>query len=104
MRPRAIGRADEVQQPCGRVPTRPREGGGSGSGQPAEPRDDLTQLHGIGPRIESILNDGGITNYAQLQHSNGGDLRQIIATGGALPPASIDSWPTQATYASRGDW
>jgi predicted flap endonuclease-1-like 5' DNA nuclease len=71
---------------------------------PAEPSDDLTQLHGIGPRIASILNDGGITNYAQLEHSNGGDLRQIIATGGALPPASIDSWPTQASYASRGDW
>ena len=71
---------------------------------PAQPADDLTQLHGIGPRIASILNDGGITNYAQLEHSNGGDLRQIIATGGALPPASIDTWPTQATYASRGDW
>jgi predicted flap endonuclease-1-like 5' DNA nuclease len=71
---------------------------------PAEPPDDLTQLHGVGPRIASILNDGGITNYAQLEHSNGGDLRQIIATGGALPPASIDSWPTQASYASRGDW
>jgi predicted flap endonuclease-1-like 5' DNA nuclease len=70
----------------------------------AEPSDDLTQLNGIGPRIASILNDGGITNYAQLEHSNGGDLRQIIATGGALPPASIDTWPTQASYASRGDW
>ena len=52
----------------------------------AEPHDDLTQLNGIGPRIASILNDGGITNYAQLEHANGGDLRQIIATGGALPP------------------
>jgi predicted flap endonuclease-1-like 5' DNA nuclease/uncharacterized membrane protein len=71
---------------------------------PAAPHDDLTQLHGIGPRIESILNDGGVTSYAQLEHSNSGDLRQIIATGGALPPASIDTWPTQATYATRGDW
>ena len=70
----------------------------------AEPSQDLTQIKGIGPRIASILNDGGITNYAQLEHANGGDLRQIIATGGALPPATIDSWPTQASYASRGDW
>jgi predicted flap endonuclease-1-like 5' DNA nuclease len=70
----------------------------------AEPAQDLTQIKGIGPRIASILNDGGITNYAQLEHANGGDLRQIIATGGALPPATIDSWPTQASYASRGDW
>ncbi len=70
----------------------------------AEPSDDLTQLNGIGPRIASILNDGGITSYNQLQHANTGELRQIIATGGALPPSSIDSWPTQASYAARGDW
>ena len=70
----------------------------------AEPSDDLTQLNGIGPRIASILNDGGITSYNQLQHANTGELRQIIATGGALPPASLDSWPTQATYAAKGDW
>jgi predicted flap endonuclease-1-like 5' DNA nuclease len=69
----------------------------------AEPSDDLTQINGIGPRISSILNDGGITNYGQLEHSNSGDLRQIVATGGALPPSSLDSWPTQASYASRGD-
>ena len=66
--------------------------------------DDLTQLNGIGPRIASILNDGGITTFDQLQHANTGDLRQIIAVGGALPPSSLDSWPTQATYAARGDW
>ena len=71
---------------------------------PVEPAQDLTQIKGIGPRIASILNEGGITNYAQLEHANGGDLRQIIATGGALPPATIDSWPTQASYASRADW
>ena len=70
----------------------------------AEPSDDLTQLNGIGPRIASILNDGGITSYNQLQHANTGDLRQIIATGGALPPSSLESWPTQATYAAKGDW
>jgi predicted flap endonuclease-1-like 5' DNA nuclease/uncharacterized membrane protein len=71
---------------------------------PAAPPDDLTQLNGIGPRIASILNDGGITTYAELQHANTSDLRQIIAVGGALPPGSLDSWPTQATYAARGDW
>ncbi len=70
----------------------------------AEPSDDLTQISGIGPRISSILNEGGITNYGQLEHANSGDLRQIIATGGALPPSSLESWPTQASYAARGDW
>lgn len=74
------------------------------SSAPAESPDDLTQIHGIGPRIASILNDGGISSYNQLQHANTGELRQIIATGGALPPASLESWPTQASYAARGDW
>ena len=66
--------------------------------------DDLTQIHGIGPRIASILNDSGITTYAELEHANIGDLRQSIAVGGALPPSSLNSWPTQASYAARGDW
>ena len=83
------------------VATRAPEARGS---PPPQPSDDLTQLNGIGPRISSILNDGGITSYNQLEHANTGDLRQIIATGGALPPASLESWPTQATYAAKGDW
>jgi predicted flap endonuclease-1-like 5' DNA nuclease len=70
----------------------------------AAPPDDLTQINGIGPRLSTILNEGGITTYADLQHANTGELRQIIAVGGALPPSSLESWPTQASYAARGDW
>ena len=70
----------------------------------AAPPDDLTQLNGIGPRIASILADGGVTTYAQLEHTDPSELRKIIAQGGALPPSSLDSWPTQASYAVRGDW
>ncbi len=66
--------------------------------------DDLTQLSGIGPRISSILSDGGVTTYAELEHTDASDLRKIIAQGGALPPSSLDTWPTQASYAARGDW
>ena len=70
----------------------------------AAPPDDLTQLNGIGPRISSILSDGGVTTYAELEHSDPSELRKIIAQGGALPPSSLDTWPTQASYAVRGDW
>jgi len=70
----------------------------------AAPPDDLTQLTGIGPRISSILSDGGVTTYAELEHTDPSELRKIIAQGGALPPSSLDSWPTQASYAARGDW
>ena len=70
----------------------------------AAPPDDLTQLSGIGPRISSILADAGVTTYAQLEHTDPSDLRKVIAQSGALPPSSLDSWPTQASYAARGDW
>ena len=66
--------------------------------------DDLTQLSGIGPRISTILSSGGITTYAELEHTDTSELRKIIAAGGALPPSQLDSWPTQASYATRGDW
>jgi predicted flap endonuclease-1-like 5' DNA nuclease len=71
---------------------------------PAAPPDDLTQLTGIGPRISTILADAGVTTYAQLEHTDPSDLRKAIAQSGALPPSSLDSWPTQASYATRGDW
>lgn len=66
--------------------------------------DDLTQLTGIGPRIASLLADGGVTTYAELEHMSGEELRELIASKGALPPASLTTWPTQASYAVKGDW
>ena len=66
--------------------------------------DDLTKLSGIGPRMEVILNDGQVTTYDKLAHSTSKDLRLIVAAGGALPPASLKTWPTQAAYAMKGDW
>ncbi len=71
---------------------------------PAAAPDDLTQLNGIGPRISSILAAGGVTTYEELEHTDPSALRKIIAQGGALPPSSLDTWPTQASYAVRGDW
>lgn len=66
--------------------------------------DDLTQLSGIGPRMASILADGGVTRYEQLQHTSAEDLRRIVSAAGVLPPSSLDTWPTQASYAANGDW
>jgi len=52
--------------------------------------DDLTQLSGIGPRISTILSAGGITTYAELEHTDPSELRRILAQGGALPPSQLD--------------
>ncbi len=66
--------------------------------------DDLTKLSGIGARMEVILNDGQLMTYDQLAHASSKDLRLIVAAGGALPPSSLKTWPTQAAYAKKGDW
>ena len=66
--------------------------------------DDLTQLSGIGSRMASILADGGVATYSQLQHTSTEDLRRIVSAAGVLPPSSLDTWPTQASYAANGDW
>jgi predicted flap endonuclease-1-like 5' DNA nuclease len=70
---------------------------------PAKP-DDLTQIRGIGPRMASILAAGNVTTYAQLQQMSAEQLREIVSAGGALPPSSLATWPTQAAYAAKGDW
>ena len=88
----------EAPSPATSAATKPKAAEGR------RPPDDLTQLNGIGPRISSILSDGGVTTYAELEHTDPSDLRKIIAQGGALPPSSLDTWPTQASYAERGDW
>lgn len=71
---------------------------------PAGPPDDLTKLSGIGPRIETLLNESGITTYEQLRHANVDQLRSSLAAAGALPPSALATWPTQAAYAVKGDW
>lgn len=66
--------------------------------------DDLTQLSGIGTRMASILAAGGVTTYNQLEHMDAEQLRVIVSAGGALPSSSLATWPTQASYAAKGDW
>ena len=44
---------------------------------PASKPDDFTQLNGIGPRIASLLAEGGVTTYSALQHMSSEELREI---------------------------
>ena len=82
----------------------PAAGAAAAAAAPAAAPDDLTQISGIGPRLASILSRGGVTTYAQLEQMSPDELREIVALGGALPPASLSSWPAQASYAVRGDF
>ena len=67
--------------------------------------DDLTAIEGIGPKIKALLNDAGITTFAQLAETSPDDLRSILrAAGRRFSLADPQTWPEQARLARDGDW
>ena len=69
---------------------------------PAEP-DDLKKLEGIGPKVASLLNDNGITTFAQLADTPVEKLDEILDAN-KLQMLHPGSWPQQARLAADGDW
>ena len=95
----------------GQVQRAPVPSGAIGPGEvkakatPKAPKpDDLTQMSGIGPRMEMLLKGEGVTTYAALRDASVEVIRAIVARGGALPPSSLPTWPTQAAFTIKGDW
>ncbi len=71
---------------------------------PAKP-DDLKRIEGIGPKIAELLNEAGITTFAQLAATDVETLRQILVKAGRrFALASPETWPEQAALAARGEW
>jgi len=72
---------------------------------PAEgaPADDLTRIAGIGPKISNVLQDAGITTYAQLAVTDADRLGRILDESG-IRLADPGTWPEQARLAAAGDW
>lgn len=69
------------------------------------PSDDLKKIEGIGPKIESLLNDAGITTFALLSNSDVATLRRILDEAGPRYRISNpESWPEQAALARDGKW
>jgi predicted flap endonuclease-1-like 5' DNA nuclease len=67
--------------------------------------DDLKRIEGIGPRIEALLKDDGITTFAQLAATSKEHLMALLQEGG--PRFQIHdptSWPAQAALARDGQW
>jgi predicted flap endonuclease-1-like 5' DNA nuclease len=63
--------------------------------------DDLTLIEGIGPRVASILNLQGITNFTQLASTELPTLEKMLKDNGLqfIKPAS---WIQQAGLAAEG--
>jgi predicted flap endonuclease-1-like 5' DNA nuclease len=67
--------------------------------------DDLTKIEGIGPKVEQVLADAGITTFAQLAATPAPRLRQILdAAGSRYRITDPTTWPDQAAFAAAGDW
>ncbi|MEL6274719.1 MAG: helix-hairpin-helix domain-containing protein, partial [Bacteroidota bacterium] len=65
--------------------------------------DDLKIIEGIGPKIEALLKEKGITTLTTLAEAHTDELRSILAAAGSRYRVhNPDSWPAQAKLASQG--
>lgn len=65
--------------------------------------DDLTIIEGIGPKISSILQEAGITTFAQLANQEPAYLKGLLEQAG-LRLGDPTTWPQQARLAAEGNW
>lgn len=90
----------EVHEPVGATDAEP-ESAAEVLEQPHGP-DRLTTLEGIGPKVEKILHELGITTFAGLANVDVAKLKDALAVAGYkyMDPTG---WIEQAELAARGD-
>jgi predicted flap endonuclease-1-like 5' DNA nuclease len=98
------GQTEAVQPAVRTTPTAPAEP--AAPPKPAEPagRDTLTRIEGIGPKIQSILYESGITTFQAVAEASSETLTDILQTAGFQAPFDASSWPEQAALAAAGEW
>lgn len=67
--------------------------------------DKLTKIEGIGPKIEGLLKDAGITTFALLSETDPEKIREILlAAGNRYKMHNPTTWPKQAAMAAADKW
>ncbi len=67
--------------------------------------DDLKKIEGIGPKIESILHEGGIKTYDQLANATADAVKELLsAAGNRYKMHDPTTWPEQSKMAAAGEW
>lgn len=67
--------------------------------------DDLKIIEGIGPKIETLLKEGGINTWAELAEAPVERLKEILdAAGPRYQIHDPSSWPAQSKFAAEGKW
>ena len=69
--------------------------------EPVTAADDLKIVEGIGPKIETLLNNAGIRTFAQLAASDPDQIKQVLLASG-LRLGDPTTWPEQARLAAEG--
>lgn len=68
-------------------------------------KDNLKKIEGIGPKIESLLNDAGVQTFKKLADTSHGILRAILNEGGSrFKMHDPSTWSEQAQLANDGKW
>ena len=68
-------------------------------------KDDLTKIEGIGPKINELLNKGGINSFEDLANAKNDRLKKILDDAGPrYKMHDPGSWPRQSKLAADGKW
>lgn len=68
-------------------------------------QDDLKVIEGVGPKIAELLNEAGISTWAQLAMTSPYRLREILDAGGSqFNIHDPETWPRQAGLAADEKW
>lgn len=67
--------------------------------------NDLKIVEGVGPKIEQLLNEGGINTWEELADAPVERLKEILdAAGPRYQIHDPSTWPAQAKFAANGQW
>lgn len=67
--------------------------------------DDLKKIEGIGPKVEKIFNEAGITSWSILSKTKISTLKAILsAAGPRYKSMNPSTWTKQAKMAANGKW
>ena len=68
--------------------------------------DDLKKIEGIGPKIASILVEGGYDTFEKLSKADVEKVRELLLEKGGKRYSMHDptTWPKQAELAAAGKW
>ena len=66
--------------------------------------DDLTTIKGLGPKLATMLNEQGITSFAQIAEWDDAEVTRIDAMLGRFKGRiTRDNWVEQAKLLAAGD-